>query len=307
METRHAGADAAAAPLPVRDGVGPSRVYLPDGPWRSLLDFLAERFPHVPPEILRERLARGDIVDRAGRPQRGEAAYAPGRWLWYYREVPGEAPLPFDLPVLFRDEHLVAVDKPHFLASTPGGRYLRETALTRLRRALDMPWLTPLHRLDRETAGVLLFCAHPDHRGAYQSLFQSRRVFKEYEAVAPLRAGLEPPALRRSRLEQCPGQFTMREVDGPPNSETRIELMRVRDGLGWFRLMPLTGRKHQLRVHMSALGMPICNDGFYPVLRPRALEDDFSRPLRLLARAIEFVDPLSGARRRFESLRRLEG
>lgn len=302
----HAGA-AGAAPLPVRDGVAPSRVYLPDGSWPTLFDFLQERFPHVPPDILLERLAREDIVDQAGLPQRGDAPYESGRWLWYYREVPREAQVPFDLPVLFRDEYLVAVDKPHFLASTPGGRYLRETALVRLRHSLDMPWLTPLHRLDRETAGVLLFCAHPAYRGAYQSLFQSRKVHKEYEALAPWRPGIEFPTVRRSRLEQRPGHFTMHEVDGPANSETRIELIRVTDGIGRFRLMPHTGRKHQLRVHMSALGMPICHDAFYPVLQPYAEEDDFSKPLQLLARAIEFIDPVSGVRRRFESRKALEG
>ena len=294
------------APLPMRGGVGPSRVYLPEGDWVSLLDFLLERFPHVPPDVLRARLARGDIVDAAGHAQRPSSPYTARRWLWYYREVPAEAPVPFDLPVLFRDDLLVAVDKPHFLASIPGGRYLQETALTRLRRDLDLPELSPLHRLDRDTAGVLLFCLRPESRGAYQTLFQTHKVEKEYEALAPWRAELSLPLLRRSRLRQRTGHFTMQEVPGEPNSATHIELMAEERGLGRYRLRPHTGRKHQLRVHMSGLGVPIRNDGFYPELLPYAEPDDFSRPLQLLARAIEFTDPLTGARRRFESRRRLQ-
>lgn len=295
-----------SAPLPIRNGVAPSRVHLPPGCWPSLLDFLLERFPHVPPDILRARLASGDIVDEAGVAQTLDSPYQPLCWLWYYREVPVEAPVPFDLPVLFRDSRLVVVDKPHFLASIPGGRYLQETALIRLRGMLDLPLLSPIHRLDRDTAGVLLFCADAESRGAYQALFQTRDVQKEYEAVACLREDLALPLVHRSRLQARDGHFTMEEVEGEPNSETAIELMRpLADGSGLYRLSPHTGRKHQLRVHMSALGMPIRNDGFYPELKAYAEADDFSRPLQLLARGIEFVDPFTGRIRRFESQREL--
>lgn len=300
---------AGSAPLPVRRGVAPSRVHLPPGEWPLLLDFLKERFRHIPPDILRARLERGDIVDQDGTVQTLTSPYRALHWLWYYREVPDEVTVPFDLPVLFRDDRLVAVDKPHFLASTPGGRYLRETALIRLRTHLNLPLLSPLHRLDRDTAGVLLFCVDPQYRGAYQSLFQHRNVQKEYEAIAPLRDDLDLPLVYRSRLEARAGHFTMHEVPGAANSETRIELIGTlaqREGLGHYRLRPHTGRKHQLRAHMSALGIPICNDGFYPGLQAYAEADDFTRPLQLLARAIEFTDPCSGKPRRFESARRLE-
>jgi tRNA pseudouridine32 synthase/23S rRNA pseudouridine746 synthase len=296
------------APLPVRRGVAPSRVHLPAGTWPTLLDFMLERFKHIPEGILRGRLERGDIVDQDGVVQTLASPYRPLRWLWYYREVPHEESVPFDLPVLFRDDHLVVADKPHFLASTPGGRYLRETALIRLRSQLDLPLLSPLHRLDRDTAGILLFCVDPQYRGAYQSLFQDREVQKEYEAVAPLRDDLDLPKVYRSRLEPRTGHFTMHEVPGTANSETQIELIGKishREGLGHYRLRPHTGRKHQLRVHLSALGIPICNDGFYPDLLAYADTDDYSRPLQLLARAIEFRDPYSGGLRRFESMRRL--
>src|SRR5690606_1802630 len=143
----------------------------PPGPWLTVLEFLRERFKFMPVETLRARLAQGCIVDQNGLAQQADTPYQPSNWLWYYREVPDEAPVPFELTILSRDERIVAVDKPHFLASIPGGRHLRETALTRLRHMLDLPHLTPIHRLDRDTAGVMLFCADPASRGAYQSLF----------------------------------------------------------------------------------------------------------------------------------------
>jgi len=290
----------------VRDGVAPSRVFLPPGPWPTLLDFLLQRFPYIASQVLRQRLAQGGIVDQSGLPQTGESAYRPYRWLWYYREVPDEASVPFDITVLHRDAHLVVIDKPHFLASIPGGRYLKETALVRLRTLLDLPSVSPVHRLDRDTAGVMLFCVDPASRGAYQTLFQSRRVAKEYEAVAPLRADLSFPLVHRSRLQARPGHFTVQETAGDINSETHIELIKEMDGSGLYRLRPSTGRKHQLRAHMSALGIPIRNDAFYPELASRADAGDFSRPLQLLARAVEFIDPISGCTRRFESVRTLQ-
>ena len=295
------------APLSVRNGIAPSRVYMPPGCWPSLLDFLLARFQYMPPGVLRHRLEQGDIVDEAGAPQTPGSPYRPGHWLWYYREVPDETPVPFELPVLFRDDRLVVVDKPHFLASIPAGRHLAETALTRLRASLGLPELCPIHRLDRDTAGVMLFCIDRDSRAAYQTLFQTRQVIKEYEAVAPFRPNLPLPVVYRSRLVENELPFTMREIAGEPNSETRIELIEQQGAVAHYRLWPSTGRKHQLRMHMSALGIPICNDRFYPRMLARQAADDFNRPLQLLARAIEFTDPFDGASRRFESRRRLLG
>ncbi|TEA77115.1 pseudouridine synthase [Allopusillimonas ginsengisoli] len=298
----------AVAPLPPRQGVAASRVYLPDGPWLTMGEYLSQRFPHVPADILAERLARGDIVDETGVAQHAGAAYRPRIWLWYYREAPREPAVPFDLPVLFRDERLLVVDKPHFLASIPGGRHLHETALTRLRLQFDLPLLAPVHRLDRDTAGVLVFCLDPQARGAYQSLFQARAVYKEYEAIAALNQGLALPCVYQSRIDTAPGAFVVTSrLSEMPNSETRIELMEtLGGGLGLYRLLPLTGRKHQLRAHMSALDMPIVNDRLYPVLKTYLRDDDFSRPLQLLARRVAFKDPFTGAQRVFESARQLQ-
>ncbi|MGE4123870.1 MAG: pseudouridine synthase [Pusillimonas sp.] len=292
-------------PLPVREGVAPSRVHLPHGPWPTLIDFLIDRFPFTAPQVIRERLARGEIVDQDGVSQKADATYQPNQWLWYYREVPDEARVPFEIDILYRDERILVIDKPHFLASIPGGRYLRETALTRLRQQLELPRLSPAHRLDRETAGVMLLTIDPACRGAYQSLFQSRNVQKTYEAVAPWRDGFDFPILHESCLTPKATHFTMQEVPGEPNSRTSIQMLRRMGDLALYQLSPVTGRKHQLRVHLSSLGIPICNDLFYPDLQPSASFDDFERPLQLLARRIWFVDPYTGQERVFESRRTL--
>ncbi|SFN04215.1 tRNA pseudouridine32 synthase / 23S rRNA pseudouridine746 synthase [Formivibrio citricus] len=293
------------APLPLLDGVAPSYMNLPGGRWPSMLAFLVGHCAHVAPELWHDRLRRGAIYDHAGNPLSLDSPYPGHGRIWYYREVPPEIPVPFDSPVLYQDEYLVVADKPHFLSCIPAGRHLRETLLTRLRHELNLPHLSPIHRLDRETAGVMVFCADPSKRGAYQQLFASRVVSKEYEAIAPYRNDLALPHVHRSRLEERPDCFAMHEVEGEINSETRIELLERRGDKAHYRLLPHTGKKHQLRAHLAALGIPILNDIWYPELLPDK-GSDFSRPLLLLARAIEFVDPLNGQFRRFESRRSLD-
>ncbi len=292
--------------IPMREGVSPSCVALPRlrvAPWPTLLDFLAERLPAVDRGGWRDRMQRGEVVDDDGRPLLPEAPYAHGARVYYWRELPDEPAIPFQERIVFRDGHLVVADKPHFLPVTPGGRYVRETLLVRLKRALGLPDLSPLHRIDRETAGLVVFSVRPQDRDAYQRLFRERLVHKTYEAMAPDAPGWAGPLVRRSRIEEDPQAFyRMREADGEPNSETRIDLIERRGGWARFRLEPVTGRRHQLRVHMNALGLPLRGDQFYPtVRRPAGEREDFAEPLRLLARAMAFDDPVTGQARRFES------
>lgn len=294
------------SPLPHRDGVAPSYLWLPCESWPDLLTFLVQRFPHMDEAVLRGRLERGELVDEAGRPLAPHSPFQAGSRIWYYREVHEETPVPFEEAVLHRDERLLVVDKPHFLSIIPAGRHLRETLLTRLRHKLDLPELSPCHRLDRETAGVVLFCLHPPSRGAYQKLFEARTVQKTYEAIAPFRPELALPRVHRSRLEEGAGFFTMQEVAGEANSETRITLLARQGDWARYQLEPHTGKKHQLRAHMAALGIPIQHDPWYPTLQAEK-GDDFSRPLQLLARSIEFIDPYTGSQRRFTSQRQLAG
>ncbi len=305
---------------PPRDGVGASRVAVSAGPCVGLVDFLRARLPAV--GDWPERLARGDVLDSLGQPLSAQARCTPGAVLWYWRSLPPEPRVPFELEVLHQDEHLVVVDKPHFLAVVPGGRYLQETVQVRLKRLLGIDTLVPLHRLDRETAGVLMFSAQPATRDAYHALLRERRVHKVYEAVAPWRADLALPLTCRHRLEEPAGEgfMQMQVVPGEPNAETHIELIerlgvtgQAGQGpafeLAHYRLRPHTGRRHQLRVQLNALGLPIVGDRIYPRLWPHPPADtvpDYDQPLQLLACELAFVDPVSGAARHFASRRRLQ-
>lgn len=292
------------SPLPQRHGLDAARLRLPDdGPWETVLEHLVDRLPRVDPARIEAMLQEERIVGADG-PIAVDAPYAPGTFVWFHRDLPDEVPVPFELEIVHRDDDLVVVDKPHFLSTIPRGRHVVETALVRLRRQLGIPALIPAHRLDRVTAGLVLFVVRPELRGRYQTMFRDRLVHKEYEAVARHDPALTLPTVVRSRIVKERGVITAREVPGEPNAETRVELLTHRDGLGRYRLLPLTGRTHQLRLHMSGLGVPILGDDFYPVLRETPL-DDFSRPLQLLARVLEFTDPVSGLRRRFESRARL--
>jgi tRNA pseudouridine32 synthase/23S rRNA pseudouridine746 synthase len=248
-------------------------------------------------------LAERRVVGLAG-PITRDTAYEPGTYLWFHRELPVEAPVPFPIGIVYRDERIVVVDKPHFLATIPRGRHVVETALVRLRHDLGLPDLSPAHRLDRATAGLLMFVVQRGHRGAYQTLFRDRGITKTYEAVAPHDPDLELPRTVRSRIVKERGVIRAYETDGPPNAETRVELLEHRAGLGRYRLRPATGRTHQLRLHMSGLGVPILGDDLYPEIRERAL-DDYREPLQLLAAELAFTDPLTGAPHRFSSSRPL--
>jgi tRNA pseudouridine32 synthase / 23S rRNA pseudouridine746 synthase len=294
---------------PPRDGVGASAVALPHGPWPTVRAFLAWRLPKASEAEWAARLAAAEVFDEGGLPVAPDAPYRPGSRLWYWRSPPAEQPVPFEAEILFQDEHLLVVDKPHFLAMTPKGRHARETLLARLQRQLGEDTLVPIHRLDRETAGVVVFSRRPADRGAYQALFRERAVEKVYEAVAPFRADLAFPQTRHTRLAPCGEQFmVVREVPGEPNALTRIELLRRQGDRALYRLHPHTGQTHQLRVHLHALGLPIIGDRIYPQLQPMPAAgepEDFSRPLQLLARQIRFSDPLTGENRCFESRRQL--
>ena len=290
--------------LPLRDGVGPSCVVLPSKGQGSMLDFLAQRLPGVQRSEWVQRMQAGDVVDERGVAVLPHRPFEGGIRLYYYRQLQSEPTLPFAETVLYQDEHLLVADKPHFMPVTPSGRYLQQTLLVRLKRRLDLPELSPLHRIDRDTAGLVLFSVQQRTRGAYQALFRDRQITKHYDAVAPWRPDVPFPRDHRSRLEESPQFFRMHEVPGDPNSHTRMQVLQVAGDWALYRLSPITGKRHQLRVHMAALGLPLRNDPFYPVVNDPP-EGDYSRPLQLLARSLEFVDPLTTEPRVFESQQRL--
>lgn len=285
---------------PAIDGLAASTLQLPAGAWRLVLDCLCERFPAVTHAQWQERMARGRVVDSDGQWLTPETPYRVGLEVHYYREVADEPPIPFLEVVVHADVDLLVADKPHFLPVTPSGAHVRETLLGRLVRQTGNDALVPLHRIDRETAGLVLFSTNPDSRAAYQALFRERRIDKHYEAIAPALPNVEFPRIHASRM--VPGEpfFRMQEIEGPANSETRINVIAHGEGNWRYALTPITGRKHQLRVHMAALGAPIINDATYPLLCLRAT-GDYTAPLQLLAKRLSFVDPLSGIARSFSS------
>ncbi len=284
------------------------RVRLPgEGSWATVREYLVERLGAARAGVVDAMLEAGHIVGADGRAVRADTACAPGTFVWYHREPPPETPVPFPLEIVYRDEHLVVADKPHFLATTPRGGHVVETALARLRRELGVPALGAAHRLDRLTAGLVLFVVRPEERGAYQTLFRDRRVRKVYEAIAPYDPGLALPRTVRSRIVKERGVLAAYEVAGEPNAVSRVELVEHgARGLGRYRLLPATGQTHQLRVHMSALGVPILGDPLYPEVADPVPAGDFRRPLQLLARELEFTDPVTGRRHLLRSGRALD-
>ncbi|RJF98881.1 pseudouridine synthase [Noviherbaspirillum saxi] len=291
-------------PLPVRDGVSPSYIWLPHGPWGTLLSFLNERFPNVEDTTWRSRMDRGEVVNAQGVRMVAGSLYHPGDCIFYYRELELETSIPFTESILYQDEHLLVADKPHFLPVIPSGRFLHETLLVRLKKKTGLKHLTPIHRIDRETAGIVVFSHNMRTRNDYQSLFQKREIEKVYEAYAKYLTGVKFPFVYRSRMVEGTPFFRMQETDGESNSETCIDILEQGSDATLYRLRPLTGKKHQLRVHLAALGIPIINDPFYPVAQA-CKGDDMSLPLQLLARSISFRDPLNGQTRYFESGKKL--
>lgn len=279
-----------------------------DRSWPTVVDFLVETTADE--QGVWRRVRAGEVLLGDGTRVGPATRYRPGGAAYLYRDLPAETAVPGRLPVLLRDDRtgLLAVDKPPFLATTPRGSHVAQTAVVRLRRELGLPDLAPVHRLDRLTSGVLLLTTHQDARAAYQRMVQEGGLAKTYLALAPLREGLALPTTVRNRLVKPRGELQAHVEDGEPNAVTLVALegTAVVDGarVGRYRLTPLTGRTHQLRAHLSGLGIPVLGDPLYPEVLDVA-PDDFARPLQLLAAEVRFDDPVSGVPRRLVSGRSL--
>lgn len=284
------------------DGVTASKVFIPKSaePPKSLFDYLCEHFQHINKEEWRQRFEDHLISDSQGHALNLDTPYLSGQHIYYYRFLANETRVPFTEKILFENEDLLVVDKPHFLTISPTGQYVQETLLVRLKKTTGNPDLTPIHRLDRETAGVVLFSKRIETRGLYQQLFADKKVQKIYQAIAPFREDLQFPQTIQLRMDKGEPFYTMHVVQGTPNSETTIELLEHDQKWALYQLKPLTGKQHQLRVHLNHVGIPIKNDSFYPEIAHKA-EDDFSQPLQLLAKEIYFIDPVNSTAMHFFS------
>lgn len=256
-------------------------------------------------EIWAQRLADGKILDGAGAPLREESPYLPQARLFYFREVENEPTIPFAETILYQDDHLLVADKPPFLPVTPGGRYVEECLLARLRRRTGIADLAPLHRIDRETAGLVLFSVNKGGRGRYATLWSQGEIEKTYEALSACVPAPEKSVwVVENRIERGEPPFRMRIIPGEVNARSIITLLERKDGIARFSLQPFTGKTHQLRLHLSSLGFAILNDRYYPELQGESV-DNFAAPLQLLAKRVRFWDPLSGEMREFFSEREL--
>jgi tRNA pseudouridine32 synthase / 23S rRNA pseudouridine746 synthase len=296
---------------PTLHGVSPSLMVLPNAPspdQPALLLTYLEQAAHIPKgQTWLERMQTGLVLSEAGQALTPDTPYSLGLRIYYYRHVQQEPRVPFEETILFEDEHLLVADKPHFLPVSPTGRYVQETLLVRLKNRTGLNDLTPIHRIDRDTAGVVMFSKQVASRNAYAAMFRARAAHKVYEAIAPYQPDLALPCTHTSRLVTAASFMQMHEVPGPPNSTTHISLLEQRGGWARYRLEPVTGQRHQLRVHMLALGLPIKGDAIYPVLTPEPALDalDYSQPLQLLAQSIAFDDPITGQPRHFKSAQSL--
>jgi tRNA pseudouridine32 synthase/23S rRNA pseudouridine746 synthase len=287
-------------PPPARDGLNPSCVVVPAGAWATAQEFFCWRFDKVDRSDWEQRFAAGDVVDEDGTLVRADSRLNKGQRLYYFRNVPDEPTIPFQECILYQDAHLLVVDKPHFLPVIPSGKYVRETLLVRLGLTLNSTTLAPIHRIDRDTAGIVLFSLDPSTRNAYAQLFRDHVVSKTYHAIARWNPALQWPVQRHTRIAVGEHFMQQAEVEGQPNALTTIRPLLHNDVLALYELKPVNGQRHQLRVHMNALGLPILGDGIYPELTPEG-SANFEKPLQLLAQSIAFTDPLSGEARHFES------
>ena len=287
------------------EGVSASRVYLPaDQAHPNLIHFFIAQFPHIPEEEWEQRFDEGLILDQDGQALSADSPYLPNSHLLYFRRLAREPEIPFEEQILYQDEHILVADKPHFLPVTPSGLYLHQTLLNRLKKKTGIQTLSPIHRIDRDTAGLVIFSVNPSERAQYQNLFRDRAVKKVYEAIAPYSAELAKklPMTYQSRIEESEHFLQMQEVEGDPNTDTLIEIIEVKESWARYRLTPSSGKKHQLRCHLNALNIPMKNDQIYPILTPYQEYDlDFSKPLQLLAREVAFQDPINKVNRVFKS------
>lgn len=264
--------------------------------YRLMLDFLSDRFPKVTPQAWVERMNLGKVTDTGGTALPGNTPFMPGIRILYYREVTNELSVPFDERIIFSNEHMAIVDKPHFLPTIPSGPYVSECLVYRLRKKMNNSDIVPVNRLDRETAGLVMISLKPESRASYAALFSRRQVRKIYLAVAP--AGDSRPGTHwnvETRIEKSHPWFLCRNTGGKPNAATKISSLALDQNRMLFRLEPLTGKQHQLRLHMCHIGHPVVNDPFYPALQEKKKEG-FLEPLQLLAYAVEFTDPVTNER-----------
>lgn len=283
----------------------PSKLSLPQSypGITRVLEYLIIKFPDIHPEVWQQRMSDGKVHWHDGSLINVDTAFQPQQRVYYYREVESEPVIPFEEKIVFQDEHILVAYKPHFLSVTPGGVYINECLQNRLRNKTGLENLQALHRLDRATAGLVLFSVNPKTRHLYHHLFESHQIHKTYQAIA--RVKNEEDLIGKSweiknRMVKSKPAFLMKVAEGEANSHSVIRCIAQSADKALFELNPITGKTHQLRLHMQTIGMPLLHDKYYPVLQAKTA-DVFSSPLQLLAKELRFIDPVSQQSRSFNS------
>ncbi len=281
----------------------PSKLSLPQSNpgVATVLEYLILKFPDVGAQVWRQRVADGKVHGHGGSLISAQSPFQSQQRIYYYREVENEPVIPFKETVLFQDEHILVAYKPHFLAVTPGGIYVNECLQSRLRQHTGIETLQALHRLDRVTAGLVMFSVNPDTRHCYHHLFETRQIHKTYQAIAKTNQNDRLVGQKwevKNRIVRSEPRFRMCVAKGEANSHSLIRCVQQSSHTGLFELNPVTGKTHQLRVHMQTLGWPILNDKCYPTLEPLSA-DNYSAPLQLLAKELQFIDPVTQRQRCF--------
>ena len=267
----------------------------------TVLEYLILKFPYIDAQTWRQRISNGKVHRRDGSHITEQSPFQAQQRIYYYREVENEPSIPFKEAIIFQDQHILVACKPHFLAVIPGGIYVNECLQNRLRRSTGIESLQALHRLDRVTAGLVIFSVNPDTRHLYHRLFETRQIHKTYQAIANINVGENLIGQEwevKNRIEQSIPRFCMRVTGGEANSHSVIRCLQQSTHKALFELNPVTGKTHQLRVHMQTLGWPILNDKYYPQLQPLSA-DNYSAPLQLLAKELQFIDPVTQQPRHF--------
>ena len=268
----------------------------------TVLEYLIIKFPYIDALIWQQRITRGKVHYHDGSLVTPHSLFQAQQRIYYYREVESEPIIPFKEEIIFQDEHVLVAYKPHFLAVTPGGIYVNECLQNRLRKSTGINTLQALHRLDRVTAGLVIFSINLSTRHHYHNLFQTQKIHKTYQAIANIShnetlIGQEWDI--KNHIAQGEPRFRMQVAMGNANSHSVIRCVQQSAKQALFELNPITGKTHQLRLHMQTLGWPILNDKYYPQLQPLS-KDNYSAPLQLLAKQLQFIDPMTKLSRRFD-------
>jgi tRNA pseudouridine32 synthase/23S rRNA pseudouridine746 synthase len=269
----------------------------------TVLEFLVLKFPAISSDVWQQRMFDGKVHWHDGRLISARTAYVAQQRVYYYREVQREPVIPFAEKIVYEDELILVAHKPHFLPVMPGGKYVEECLQNRLRKKTGNQQLQAVHRIDNGTAGLVLFSVNPDSRAPYHRLFESQQVSKTYQAIARTHNNIPIYNQQwevKNRLEKSEPRFLMHIVEGEANSHSRIRCLKKSADKALFELNPITGKTHQLRLHMQSLGWPLLHDSYYPELQPNK-PDDYSKPLQLLAQKLQFIDPMTQQARFFSS------